>query len=234
MPAGYSFRPRIWAFLLAAAACAAFVALGNWQASRAEHKQTLAMQRERALVSPAVEVGSVPLEPSAVVLRRVAARGQWIGEHTVFLDNKLRGSRPGYEVVTPMRLNGMHVLVNRGWVAAGRTRDVLPDVPTPAGTVRVEGLALERLPRPLVLGGGPAGTVRQHIDVREFGKEIGLQFQPIVIEQHSAAPDGLARDWPRADAGVEKHQAYSLQWYSFAALAAILFFALSFRRVRAS
>ena len=34
MPAGYSFRPRLWAWALAALGCAAFVSLGNWQARR--------------------------------------------------------------------------------------------------------------------------------------------------------------------------------------------------------
>jgi cytochrome oxidase assembly protein ShyY1 len=33
------------------------------------------------------------------------------------------------------------------------------------------------------------------------------------------------------DAGIEKHESYSLQWYSFAVLAFALFVALSFRRV---
>ena len=51
------------------------------------------------------------------------------------------------------------------------------------------------------------------------------------LEQHSAADDGLLRDWPRPDAGVAMHESYSLQWYSFAALTVILLVALSFRRV---
>jgi cytochrome oxidase assembly protein ShyY1 len=55
----------------------------------------------------------------------------------------------------------------------------------------------------------------------------------VVIEQHSPAPDGLTRDWPRPDAGIEKHESYALQWYSLAALAVVLFVALSFRRAGA-
>jgi cytochrome oxidase assembly protein ShyY1 len=51
-----------------------------------------------------------------------------------------------------------------------------------------------------------------------------------VIEQHSDLPDGLARDWPPHDLGIEKHQGYALQWYSLAALAVVLLIVLSFRR----
>ena len=73
-------------------------------------------------------------------------RGVFVPERTVLLDNKVRHHRAGYEVVTPLRLNGVHVLVNRGWVEAGRTRADLPQVPVPGGEVRVEGVALARLP----------------------------------------------------------------------------------------
>ena len=51
-----------------------------------------------------------------------------------------------------------------------------------------------------------------------------------VIEQHSALDDGLIRDWPRPDLGVEMHESYALQWYSLAALSVVLLFALNFKR----
>lgn len=230
MLSGYSFRPRAWALALAAAACAAGIALGNWQAGRAEQKRALGARFEQALRSPAIELPSTMVEPEDFVLKRVAARGRFVDEHTVYLDNKLRRGRPGYEVVTPLRMDGLHVLVNRGWVAAGRTRAELPKMQPPADEVRVEGLALARLPQALATGVAPTGRVRQNIDVKSFEEETGLRLQPIVIEQHSPAADGLVRDWPRPDAGIEKHQSYALQWYSLAGLAVILFAVLSWRR----
>ena len=60
--------------------------------------------------------------------------------------------------------------------------------------------------------------------------ETGLVLQPRVIEQHSAAPDGLARDWPPHESGAEKNEGYALQWYSLAALAVVLALVLSFRK----
>src|SRR6185295_4057905 len=104
---------------------------------------------------------------------------------------------------------------------------------SPAGEVRAEGLGLARLPHALELGEAAPGKVRQNVDLPALEKETGLRFQPIVIEQHSSAPDGLTRDWPRPDAGIEKHESYALQWYSLAALAVVLFVALSFRRAGA-
>ena len=208
MAAGYSFRPRLWALALAAAACAAGIALGNWQSGRADQKRAAAARLERVVVE-----------------------GEFLPKYTVYLDNKTRRGRPGYEIVTPVRLRGSnsHVLVNRGWVAAGPTRAALPEVPTPAGQVRIEGIALERLPRVLTIHENP-GKVRQTLDVDAYAAETGLELEPRVIEQHSAAPDGLVHDWAPHGTGIEKHEAYALQWYSLAALAVVLVIVLSFRK----
>jgi surfeit locus 1 family protein len=211
MAGGYSFRPRVWALLLAGLACAAGIALGNWQTRRAEEKRTLGAELAK---------------------KHVAARGTLLPQHTVLLDNKLRHGRPGYEVITPLKLanSEMHVLVNRGWIAAPPTRAELPQVRTPQGEVQVEGIALERLPHALQVGRSSQGKVRQNLDIKAYGEETGLRLQPMVIEQHSATDDGLVREWPRADAGIEKHESYALQWYSLAALAVVLAAVFSFRK----
>jgi surfeit locus 1 family protein len=234
MLSGYAFRPRGWALAAAAAACAAGIALGNWQAGRAAEKRALGAELERSLASSPVELRADMPGTEELVWKHVAARGRFIDEHTVYLDNKLRRGRPGYEVLTPLRLDGMHVLVNRGWVPAARSRQALPEVSTPQGEIRVEGLALARVPRALEVGAPAPGKVRQNLDLDQFATETGLQLVPLVIEQHSPAPDGLLREWPRPDAGVEKHQSYALQWYSLAGLAVVLFVVLSFRRVAAA
>jgi surfeit locus 1 family protein len=227
----YSFRPRGWALALAAAACAAFVLLGNWQARRAEEKRALGAAFDQALRSPPI-VLSPGADIAGLVHKHVSARGQFLADRTVLLDNKLRQGRPGYEVVTPLRLGASdsNVLVDRGWVAAAPSRAVLPEVHTPAGDVEVSGVALDRLPRALETGVAPKGAVRQNVDIGAFAAETKLRLEPLVIEQHSELPDGVSREWPRPDFGVEKHESYALQWYSFAALAIILVIALSMRR----
>jgi surfeit locus 1 family protein len=209
MPAGYSFRPRAWALALAAAGCAAGIALGNWQSGRAAEKRALAAS----------------LEP-------VTLRGEFIPKYTVLLDNKIYRGRPGYHVVQPLRLaNARHVLVNRGWVAGGARREQLPEIRTPAGEIAVRGPRLERFARAYEPSGAtPEGPVWQNVSVEKFAAWSGLQLEPYVIEQHSALEDGLVRDWPPADLGVEMHESYALQWYSLAALAVVLLFALNIRR----
>jgi surfeit locus 1 family protein len=181
--------------------------LGTWQTRRAEEKRVLGAQ-----------------------LQSVSVTGTFVAKYSVMLDNKLRHGKPGYEVVTPLRLAGsdLHVLVNRGWVQAPPTRAVLPEVRTPSGEVRIEGIASERFPRLLSVEKNVRGKVRQTLELQAFSAETGLRLQPRIIEQHSAADDGLLREWPRPDTGIEKHESYALQWYSLAALAVIMALAFSF------
>jgi surfeit locus 1 family protein len=225
---GYSFRPRGWSLAAAAIACVLFVSLGNWQSHRAAEKRELGVALEREANAPPIELPAT----TDVIRKHVAARGRFLAERSVLLDNKLRLGRAGYEVVTPLRIagSGSNVLVNRGWIAAGPTRDKLPSVRTPESEVRIEGIALERIPHALAAGVS-AGPVRQNLDIASFAAETGLQLLPQVIEQHSDLDDGLVRDWPRPDVGIEKNESYALQWYSFAALAIALAVIFSFRRV---
>ena len=234
MARGYSFRPRLWHWLLAGAACAAGIALGNWQGRRAEEKRALGERFEQALHAPALEL-AWPGNKEDVLGRRIAVRGTFEAERTVFLDNKILNGRVGYEVVTPLKLSTApaHVLVDRGWAPAGASRAQLPAVATPQGEVRIEGLAQERFAH--ALQGGPAsgGKVRQNLDVDAFAKESGLALVPLVLEELSGPADGLVRERPRPDTGVDVHRAYALQWYSLAALAVVLAAVFSFKRVQA-
>ena len=205
MLAGYSFRPRLWALALAAAACAAGIALGNWQTRRAEEKRAAAAELES---------------------KRMSLRGVFRPELTVLLDNKMRNHRVGYEVVTPLRLDdATYVLVDRGWFERGAKEPAAP-----AGRMQIEGIALARLPHALRLGEEAKSRVRQNLDIAEFARETGVALHPFVIEQHSDSGDGLLRDWPRPDLGVDTNLSYALQWYSLAALALVLLVVLSFKK----
>jgi surfeit locus 1 family protein len=209
MAAAYAFRPRAWSILLAAALCAAGIALGNWQSDRAAQKRA-----------------------ARATVEQVSLRGSFEPRYTVLLDNKLYRGRPGYEVVQPLRLDGgRHVVVDRGWIAAGPSREQLPEIRTPVGEIALTGVRLKRFAQAYVPpGAAPAeGKVWQNVTLERFAAWSGLALEPYVVEQHSGADDGLVRDWPRAGTGAEVHESYALQWYSLAVLSLILFFALNLK-----
>jgi surfeit locus 1 family protein len=232
---GLRFRPRWWGFALALAVCAATVSLGNWQTRRAEEKRGLAERFERAGRAAPAAVPAVPAPAEGLAFKRLAAKGEFVPRYTVLLDNKVYRGRAGYFVVTPLRISGsaLHVLVNRGWIPGGARREDLPEVRTPAGEVSLEGYGLEHAPRVLAAGGGrPEGRVWQGLALDEFAQWSGLALQPVFLEQHSDTADGLVRDWPAPDFGIDKHTSYAMQWYLIAALSVAIFLTLSIERDR--
>jgi surfeit locus 1 family protein len=234
--AGRSFRPSIGMTIAAALAIAATVSLGQWQQRRYEYKLSVAAALESSSRQPAVAVPGDPVDPGSVEFRRVIARGEYVPSLGFLLDNRVFKGVAGYHVITPLRLgaSGRHVLVNRGWVAAGPRRDVLPAVPTPRGVQEVEGLALRPARGFLELAPDvSSGPVRQNMAIDRLESELRIPLQPFVIQQSSESPDGLVREWARPDAGAEKHFAYSMQWYSLALLAGVLYVLLNFKRIPA-
>ena len=235
----FRFRPRWWGFLLAATGCAAGVLLGQWQQGRATERRATLEKMEAAARGPAIELPVASAAAARLGLRRVAVAGEFVPHFTVLLDFRLHRGRPGYHVVQPLRLAGSdaHVLVLRGWIAAPARRDQLPEIVTPNGSVRLEGIALERLPQflePHALADacrpGAEPCIWQNLKIDAFAAWAGIKLAPVMIEQTSGLPDGLARDWERAEAGYRKNEMYALQWYSLAALSLVLFAVLSFRR----
>ena len=93
-------------------------------------------------------------------------------------------------------------------------------------TVAIEGVALAQLPRLLQLGAEPEPRrwplIWQNLEFESFERASGLRVARFVVQQTSRMDDGLVRDWPAPDLGVEKHRGYALQWYSLAALIAAL------------
>jgi surfeit locus 1 family protein len=230
--AGRAFKPGLVPSIAAAAFIALTVALGGWQTRRAEEKLELGRQIDAAANGPVLQLPSVRVDAAAFERRRVSARGSFARD-TFLLDNKVLRGTAGYHVLTPLRLEGssLHVLVDRGWIAAGE-RSTLPSVSTPEGPQTVEGTAVVPGSRILELAPESAtGPLRQHLVLSREEKRLGLVLQPFVIEQSNDAHDGLVRAWERPDTGVDRNRSYALQWYSFAALAAVLYVVLGFKRV---
>ncbi len=224
---------RLLPALAAAAGVAVTACLGGWQLERAAGKLALQQRMDLAQQRPAVQLPSQPVPADTLAYQRVEAHGEFRAERTILLDNRVREGRVGYEVITPLRLapGGLHVLVNRGWVQAPRTRQELPVVVTPAGRVRVEGIALPPGKRYLELSSRTvSGAVWQNLDLERFAAAHKMELQPIVLQQRKDAADGLLRAWPRLDSGVDRHRAYALQWFAMSALIAVGYAVLIVRR----
>lgn len=229
----WRFSPGIVTTLAAALFIALTVALGNWQVRRAAEKTELRERIDAGASAPPQRLPPSAVNAADYVWRHVEVRGTFDDEHTIYLDNRINAGRVGYDVITPLRIEGgaRCVLVNRGWVAAGPSRAELPVVPVPRGEQAVAGIAMVPPSKVFELGEqSPSSRIWQNLILERYARWSGLDIAPVVLQQTNDAGDGLERHWHRPDLNVERHQAYAGQWYSLAALTFILYVALNLKR----
>ena len=228
------FRPRWLPTFAMLGIVAVTIAAGNWQRGRAEQKEALRAQYAAAGAAPPIDLTRADIDPVRLRYRTVRATGEYDAARQLFLDNRIHAGRAGFEVVAPLKLatSDRYVLVDRGWIAQGASRSDLPRVPPPAGMLTVIGRAnLPPAPYLELKGAGNSGPLWQNLDLPRIAAATGLDLLPIVIEltEADALADGLIRDRPAPDLGAERNRGYMLQWYSFAALAVVLWLVLNWR-----
>ena len=227
------FKPKLVPTLAAIAGVIVTVLLGNWQLDRAAYKLHLQQRIDVASAQPPVHLPAAPVRTDEVAFYRLEAEGEFRPDLTVLLDNKVRDGVIGYEVVTPLRLgdSSLHVLVDRGWIQAPARRSELPAVTTPAGVVRVEGIALPPPRRFFELSDQTvSGRVWQNLPFKRYQEAFHIELQPVLLQQRNDLGDGLVRAWSRPDAGVNVHRAYALQWFAMSAAIALIYILLNVRR----
>lgn len=233
----FGFAPKLLPTLAAVSLLALLVSLGNWQVRRAGEKRDIGERFERMSAAAALALPARDeVAADGLVFRRVVAEGRFVPEHAIFLDNKVRRGVAGYHVVMPLIIGPgpMHVLVNRGWIAAGASRAQLPPVETPAQPVRIEGIAVLPPRRIVELSAQTVeGKVWENLVLDRYRAAHPIRMHPVVLEQHNDLGDGLVREWPRPATGAEAHLARALTWYLLAAVAAVYYVVISIRRLDA-
>ncbi|WP_302173277.1 SURF1 family protein [uncultured Hydrogenophaga sp.] len=235
MPEARRSRVRFWIVTVAAVVAVAVTAsLGRWQLNRADQKLALQAQMgERSALPPldnAALLASTSTPDAAAVAgvhhRGVVLTGRWVPQAQVFLDNRQMAGRVGFFHVMPLRIEGTErvVLVQRGWAPRDfQDRSRVPDVPTPEGTIRIEGRLAPPPAQLYQLGEAAPGVIRQNIDLPELALETGLNLLPLSVQQTGDADDGLLRQWPAPAVDVSRHHGYAFQWFALSSLLILLY-----------
>lgn len=205
--------------------------LGVWQLERASQKQALqhALDQRSGLPQlPVSELAKTPDEAAGQHYRHVRLEGRWMSAFTVFLDNRQMNGRPGFFVVTPLKLAASNdaVIVQRGWVPRdAEERSRLPTIPSPSAEVIVVGHIAPPPARLYEFGSAASGVIRQNLDLAAYSRETGLRFAPLSVVQDASPEggDGLLRQWPHPAVDVHKHYGYAFQWFALCALMAGLY-----------
>ena len=228
-----SFR-RLFLTTAVLLAVAAMVTAGFWQLHRLSERQ----DRNAAVTSrsemPVVEVQDlVDIDDGynaghEIQFRRVRATGVYQAEGQVLVRNRTYQGSAGYWVLTPLRLSdGAVVAVNRGWIphAVGTGASSI-DLSPPSEPMAVVGLARATVTATRLLHADPSAGVLTEMarpDLARLAQQIDGRLLPayIQLQTQTPPPGDLPIPVPPPDLSEGSHLAYAVQWFIFAAIAAV-------------
>lgn len=237
----WRFEPKLIPTISVTLLFPALLALGFWQLDRAHQKEALyAQYQHRRNLDPVNLNESSPGNSNAGTLlwRRTTMRGIYDGGIHYLLDNQVLDGRPGYFVYTTFRLSPgkSWVLVNRGWLPADPDRRRLPELPTPAGPVRLDGVIKDVPATGILLGKDvsedlPGGIIRvQKIDLDAIAGRAGHALLPFIVRLNPTSVSGFERTWIEPGSGREKHLGYAFQWFLMAAALIIIYVVVNLKK----
>ena len=230
------FQPRIWSILLTLFGVALFVTLGNWQLDRAAYKADIIDRYEQRMSLP-VQDFDPRAAVEAVEFSRVRVHGHFDPDHHFLVDNEIHQGQAGYRLLTPFRIagSGRMILVDRGWLPLGHSRDQLPLLKDPLSRESIEGIVTAysaegfRFGETRLTESWP--QLIPYIDLAALHQQFSTDLLPLLLRLAPDQPGHYIRAWHPVWAAPEKSRAYAVQWFSFAVLAVILFFILNLRKV---
>jgi len=221
---------------------------GIWQLNRAEQKIRLGESLATKLGMPILNANTADLSSELATERRITARGRFLREEAVWLDNRPRPipegisntAQAGFYLMMPLVLEGQKKVlwINRGWAPRNNLNRVeLPPITTPDDIVVIDGVGFPHPGRVYELG-QQTETISQPRIEQNFDliKEAKLhpwdQLPFIVRESSSNKSDGLVRNWPLPTNGVDRHYAYAFQWFALAISGFLFWLITGFLRYR--
>lgn len=206
--------------LLALALLPVLLAFGFWQLQRADEKRVAQAAFDVRSSAPPSSLSQ--LDGQAPDYTRLRARGHFDNAHSFLLDNRVLDGRVGFEVITPLQLEGeaRRLLVNRGWIEGDSARRVLPAVPPVAGDVELEGY-LYRDAEGFRLGADAAASgwphVVQGVRFEAMAQLLGAPLFGFTLRLDVGQPGALRPHWPIVNLAPEQHIGYAVQWFAMSA-----------------
>ena len=254
------FSPPWWAWLVFVAIAAVMLMLGRWQLDRAAEKVSMREAADAARDAPAKMITEInDVKAAANAYTRVKISGEWLADRQFLWDNRTHKGRAGFEVITPMRTaDGLLVLINRGWLPLGASRDELPDVSLPSELVDSVQTVTGYFTRPSKgFAGGDASSrdadwpkLLQFYDYPLIEDLLSAAIVPGVVQvlELDAAGGGVTKsptlvdsvespglwltgNWQADASGPAKHYSYAFQWFAMATALAVIFVVVNLKRV---
>jgi len=233
----FQFRPTVIPTLVTVLLLPLLISLGIWQLNRTDEKREILAKQEHKRLMPSLQITSETDSLDDIEFRQLNVSGRYLPKYQILVDNKVHHGQVGFYVVTPLQIEGSQstILINRGWVKATSSREVLPSIETPEGTVTVQGVAKINT-RDIVtvenqnrLGKDWPALVLW-LDIEELDEDIPYSLKPFVLLQDSEPKEDYAREWKVVGSSPEKNMSYAVQWFSLATALLLIFIFVNTKR----
>lgn len=215
------------------------LSLGYWQLDREVEKTLLQSSYEERSQMPARRLTDLDWRSPDLAYLRVSGRGQYDQERHFLLDNRVFQGRVGYELLTPFYLdNGQVILVNRGWIAQGESRSLLPGIEQVAGEVDINAYIYVPLDETFLLNSTEESNVAtwpkviQSLEMDDAEIALSTDLAPYSLRLVENSPGLQQANWQTVNMMPEKHRAYAVQWLSMAIVLLGLYIYFGFKNAR--
>lgn len=167
----------------------------------------------------------------------VLLNGKFDSRHNFLLDNRTVNGQVGYQVFTPVRLtDGKAVLISRGFIALGESREQLPDVPSPDGEVTLKGVLDIQPTRALLLAEGVHQNsswpvVLQYVDLSEISQILDYELYDMVLWLNKDEAGSLLYNLPVLNLNAAKNRGYAFQWFAMSIALIVIYFVVNTRNI---
>lgn len=227
----YTFSPGVFTTLATAFFLYVMVSMALWQSGKAEYKEKLhdSIVARRDLVP--VTLSELPSSAGKRLFLPVRLSGHFDPVHYFLLDNVIYKGQVGYDVYSPLHVtDGTTVLINRGFLPQGQSRQDLPHVTTPTGIVHIKGLLDTPPSKGFVLMKNVNQTkgwpkVLEYIDLKEIGGFLKTNVFSMIVWVDAKDPNSFTAHQPALNLNSAMNSGYAFQWYAMSlALTGIYFF----------
>ena len=192
------------------------IILGFWQIDRGQEKLAIYNAFTDKLKSTPIDYKRFKNRPEQFTQTYV--KGNYLPNMQFLLDNKVFKKVAGYEVITPLIVNGKIILINRGWVNSNN-RQSLPDISIEntdepiTGYVYYYNSNFYDLADDNYVSSWP--LLIQNIEIQKISKLLNMDVEPYVVimnekQENSYEIQNIQKDNPQL-----KHYMYAGQWFLF-------------------
>lgn len=239
----YQFKPSLIPSIVTILLLILLLWLGNWQMTKAQLKFKDRSLREDITRNQVVSLELRNKKIEQLIAQHVRFIGRYDNQHQAVLANIKYRRRPGFFLLTPVKIVGSnyYVLVVRGWLKQTSSFNQVPEIPTISSEQQQINGIIERAPSVGIKLGKPDQgqtswpKVLSYVDFDWYEQQIGHKFLPYVIREKGDSSASLIRDWaafPAASISMpaEKNLSYAFQWYSLAAVLLVIYLVVNLKR----